>query len=268
MEEYSVEEQQKLKEFFAACNEMIDGRFILSDVKVAKILKAIAGCKTLYDLFAKCLLNFNFDREFKNAKTTSKINGGYFVLPSEEKKIIAMVFCFLLDVDNKKINLQNFINENFYNPDGYNISYSNFAMNVLIPFKNSVLNELNCNENGVVVDSNVEDEEVEDEEETEEETETQVSEDNTRELNILFANLRIALNELYSATKRQARLKEDLFDELKIIMNAFHEAINIRNLKIINALMIPLEYILKKQKSLRYYYQKVKECLIEFYYED
>ena len=80
--EYSIDEQQKLKEFFAACDEMIGGRFILSDVKVAKILKAIASSKTLYDMFANCLLNFNYNREFKNAKTSSKINGGYFVLPS------------------------------------------------------------------------------------------------------------------------------------------------------------------------------------------
>ena len=34
------EEKPKIKQFFDAVNEMIDGRFILSDIKVANILKA------------------------------------------------------------------------------------------------------------------------------------------------------------------------------------------------------------------------------------
>ena len=140
MSSYTDIEKKNLKNFFQACNEMINGRFILSDVKISKILNSIANSNVLYDLFAKCMVDFNYKSEFRNAKVTNKVNGGYFVLPTDEKRIIALVFCFLIDVDNNRINLQNFINENFYSPDGYNISYSNFALNVLVPFKNSVSN--------------------------------------------------------------------------------------------------------------------------------
>jgi hypothetical protein len=52
---YPETENIKIKNFFDACNEMIQGRFILSDIKISKILKAIANSEVLYDLFAQVL---------------------------------------------------------------------------------------------------------------------------------------------------------------------------------------------------------------------
>ena len=105
MTEFSNIEQKNLKNFFLACNEMINGRFILSDIKIAKILNSIANSGVLYDLFAKCMVDFNYRTEFRNAKVTNKTNGGYFVLPNDEEKIIALVFCFLIDVDSGVIRI-------------------------------------------------------------------------------------------------------------------------------------------------------------------
>ena len=151
-------------------------------------------------------------------------------------KKIALVFAILLEVDNQKLNLQNFVNEYFYNPEGYNVSYSNFSINVLVPFKNSVATILGVNFDGTMVES-----EVEDLEETLEETELveKVSEPDSKQ-KILFANLRMSLNELLSVINR-SKVKEEEKEELRIIINAIFEAIKIENLTIINALVIPLE---------------------------
>ena len=80
---YSDIEKDKIKNFFASVNEMIGGRFILSDVKVAKVLKNIASSEVLYDMFAKCLVNFNYEAEFSRAKVSNRVNGGYFVMPDD-----------------------------------------------------------------------------------------------------------------------------------------------------------------------------------------
>ena len=253
---YPESENIKIKNFFDACNEMIQGRFILSDIKISKILKAIANSEVLYNLFAEVLSDFKFKEEFENAKTPNKVNGGYFAVPEQDEKIVALVFCILLEVDNQKMNLQNFVNDYFYSPEGYNISYSNFSLSVLVPFKNAVLNLLGCNEDGTPIEE--EEEEVEpEEEETEEEP--------NHKQKILFANLKMSLNELLSVIIK-SKISYEEKEELKIIINALFEAIEMESLIIINALVIPLEHMIGKNKQVKFYYNDFKECLVQFYY--
>lgn len=253
---YPESENIKIKNFFDACNEMIQGRFILSDIKISKILKAIANSEVLYNLFAEVLSDFKFKEEFENAKTPNKVNGGYFAVPEQDEKIVALVFCILLEVDNQKMNLQNFVNDYFYSPEGYNISYSNFSLSVLVPFKNAVLNLLGCNEDGTPIKE--EEEEVEpEEEETEEEP--------NHKQKILFANLKMSLNELLSVIVK-SKISYEEKEELKIIINALFEAIEMESLIIINALVIPLEHMIGKNKQVKFYYNDFKECLVQFYY--
>ncbi len=253
---YPETEIVKIKNFFDACNEMIQGRFILSDIKISKILKAIANSQVLYDLFASVLSDFKFKEEFENAKTNNKINGGYFSIPEQDEKKIALVFCLLLEVDNQKMNLQNFVNDYFYSPEGYNISYSNFSLSVLVPFKNAVLNLLDCNEDGTYVEEEDEVEEVE-------EPETEVEPNHKQK--IMFANLTMSLNELLSVINR-SKIDSESKEELNIIISAIFEAIQIENLNIINALIIPLEHMIGKNKQVKFYYNDFKECLVQFYY--
>lgn len=253
---YPESENIKIKNFFDACNEMIQGRFILSDIKISKILKAIANSEVLYNLFAEVLSDFKFKEEFENAKTPNKVNGGYFAVPEQDEKIVALVFCILLEVDNQKMNLQNFVNDYFYSPEGYNISYSNFSLSVLVPFKNAVLNLLGCNEDGTPI--NEEEEEVEPEEE-------EIEEEPNHKQKILFANLKMSLNELLSVIIK-SKISYEEKEELKIIINALFEAIEMESLIIINALVIPLEHMIGKNKQVKFYYNDFKECLVQFYY--
>lgn len=253
---YPESENIKIKNFFDACNEMIQGRFILSDIKISKILKAIANSEVLYNLFAEVLSDFKFKEEFENAKTPNKVNGGYFAVPEEDEKIVALVFCILLEVDNQKMNLQNFVNDYFYSPEGYNISYSNFSLSVLVPFKNAVLNLLGCNEDGTPIKE--EEEEVEPEEE-------EIEEEPNHKQKILFANLKMSLNELLSVIIK-SKISYEEKEELKIIIKALFEAIEMESLIIINALVIPLEHMIGKNKQVKFYYNDFKECLVQFYY--
>lgn len=253
---YPESENIKIKNFFDACNEMIQGRFILSDIKISKILKAIANSEVLYNLFAEVLSDFKFKEEFENAKTPNKVNGGYFAVPEQDEKIVALVFCILLEVDNQKMNLQNFVNDYFYSPEGYNISYSNFSLSVLVPFKNTVLNLLGCNEDGTPIKE--EEEEVEPEEE-------EIEEEPNHKQKILFANLKMSLNELLSVIVK-SKISYEEKEELKIIINALFEAIEMESLIIINALVIPLEHMIGKNKQVKFYYNDFKECLVQFYY--
>ena len=254
-------QNDKIKTFFERCDEMISGKFIISDIKISNLLKSIATCEELYNLFAKSLVNFNYKQEFRNAIRTEVCDGGFFVLPEDNSRLLPLVFCILLDMDNQKFSLQSFINEYFYHKEGYNYSYASFAHNFLVPFKNAVQEVLNADENG-----NIANETTEEKYETlrgigKMEEQIQVNDTNK----ILYANLVVAVNDLYSAVLKNDKIKADQKNEVFIITNAIKEALKIENIKIVNALVIPLEYILGKDKRVKIQYDNVKMCLIKIF---
>lgn len=260
MKELTQLEQKQLVNFFDACNEMINGRFILSDIKIQNILKSVADSALLYDLFSKALINFNFERELADAKTANRVNGGYFNMPKQRNKILALVFCLLLEVNDKKLNLQEFITDNFFSQQGYNISYSNFSLVILVPFKNAVMQSFKCNEKGE--QNELEQREWENNQVAMIDVLEQTEEYHTNE-KISFANLRVALAELVGAIKDNKKLKTDQKEELLIVSNAIADAINNENTKIISALTIAFEYALQKNKSIKPYYEHFLQIFVD-----
>lgn len=264
---YTDVEKEKLKNFFASVDEMIGGRFILSDVKVAKVLKNIASSEVLYNLFADCLVNFNFDTEFSKAKVTNRVNGGYFVLPEKEKSIVALVFCMLLEIDNQKLNLQAFVTENFFSADGYNISYNNFALNVLVPFKTSVQNLLGVDENGESTTKEY-DEMQQNQTSINDyiEPEKTVEDEDLHKTKILFSNMRVILYDMLT-TLNQVRLKDVDRDELSILIRGMIEAVELENFKLINAFLVAFEKFIGKNKNFKDDFEELNQLLADFYYD-
>ena len=104
MEENKKQPNNELRNFFVACDEFANGRFILADIKIAKILRAIADCTEIYNLLEECMLNFDFDRELGKCSVKGNIGEGVaFRLPSEMHKLIPLVFCLLVELDSKKL---------------------------------------------------------------------------------------------------------------------------------------------------------------------
>ena len=265
---YTDIEKEKLKNFFASVNEMIGGRFILSDVKVAKVLKNIASSEVLYNLFARCLVNFNYEQEFSRAKVSNRANGGFFTLPDEEDKIVALVFCMLLEIDNQKLNLQSFVTENFFSADGYNISYSNFSLSVLVPFKTCVMNLLGVDEEGESVTKDFE--ELQENQTSiddflEEEEEAEIEDETLHATKILFSNMRVVLYDMLTLLN-EIRVKDVERDELTILFRGMLEAVELENFKVINAFLVAFERIIGKNKCLRNDFEELKRLLADFYY--
>ena len=254
------EERVNIVDFFSSCNEMIEGRFILSDTKVSNILKSVVKSETLYKLYSDCMNGFKFQRTLDYCKSSNPNNGGYFQMPKEDCDIVAFVTCFLLEVDKRNINLQTFVTDNFYSTDGYNISYNNFALTVLVEYKAAVKRLLNIDDNAMTV-------------EVEEEMETQLSMDETLEeakandnTKILFANLMLSIVELQNSINEDVKIKYVEKEELLIVLKALNQAVHLEELIIINALLIPLEHSLAKNKKYRHAYEKLKLLIADIYY--
>lgn len=254
------EERENLVDFFNACNEMIEGRFILSDTKVSNILKAVVKSPVLYELYSVCMNGFRFNQTLENSKASNPSNGGYFVMPDDEKSIVAFVTCLLLEVDKRNINLQTFVTDNFYSADGYNISYNNFALTVLVEYKSAVKNILGVDETGRTIET----EDFRQNQITiDEKVEEVRADDNTK---ILFANLLLSITDLQNGINEDNKFKYSQKEELLIVLKALNRAIHIEELIIINALLVPLEHNLSKHKKLKSAYEKLKMLIADIYY--
>lgn len=251
------DDKQKIIDFVDACNEMIEGRFILSDTKVSNILKCVVKCELIYNLYTACMKNFKFTTMMQEAVATNPNNSGRFIMPEDKSSIVAFVTCLLLEVDKQNINLQKFVTENFYSTDGYNISYNNFALTVLIPYRDAVLDMLNTDEQGDKLEN--EPEQLNFIEEPEE-----VPADNNTKL--LFANLLMSITELQNAINEDVKIKFSEKEELLIVLRALARAVKLEELLLINALLIPLEHDIPKHKKLKPIYDSIKLHIADIYY--
>jgi len=256
----SEDEKLKILEFYRACNDMIEGRFILSDTKVSSILKCVVKSEVLYNLYSLCMMNFKFADTLARCVADNPNNGGFFEMCQDDKEIIAFVTCLLLEVDKKNINLQSFVTDNFFSADGYNISYNNFALTVLVAYKNAVIKMVGINENGDIIDAEsfvsvASDDSIN--------TEDIESDQNTK---ILFANLLMNLNELQNLINDDVKIKFHEKEELLIVLKALNKAIHMEDLLIMNALLVPLEHMLGKNKKMKSTYERVKILIADIYY--
>ena len=96
-----IQKVERVKEFVSVLDQMIDGKYILADVKIHKLVKIINECDELYKFMTECLINFDFEVEYNNCLQKNNINGESFVLPKEPVKIVALVYC-LLNAFNSK----------------------------------------------------------------------------------------------------------------------------------------------------------------------
>lgn len=128
-------ENKQVENFLDAADELIGCKFLVAEYKIQKLLQALANADEIVSLIGECLEQFNRDREF--AKAFIQDGSGDFVcnMPEEEYKIIALVFCTLIDIENKKIDFTDFV-KRFFGKDGN--AFDEFISRMIIPFRNLI----------------------------------------------------------------------------------------------------------------------------------
>lgn len=125
----------KVAEFEAACDDMINSRYILAESKIIKILQTVALSTVLQRIIGGALKGFNY------IATASSWYDGEIKMPESEKEQIALTFCILADIDNGKIYLNDFLRKFFWDGD-INSAYETFNATLIEPFKNFVVGAL------------------------------------------------------------------------------------------------------------------------------
>ena len=135
---------KRLKElnlFLEKADDLIQSKYILADIKIIHLLKAMAGSETILSIIKSSLDNFDYEKEKAKILRPSSYMGedkGEVFLPEDSKTIIAFVFNLLIEIDNKTININDFIQKYFYEGGSYYDSYSAFMTKMILPFKMSI----------------------------------------------------------------------------------------------------------------------------------
>lgn len=133
--------REELDIFLERADDFISGSYILADIKIVGLLKAVAQSDTLLAIFKNCLTDFDYAEAQKKYLVKSKYlsdDKGEFVLPPNSRELLAFVFNVLVDIDAKRIDFGAFLNKYFYEDGSYSSGYSAFINAMLKPFRNAV----------------------------------------------------------------------------------------------------------------------------------
>ena len=145
MIQISSVELSNINEFIKGCNEIINGKFILADINISKLLNMIANSEELYRYISECMVGFDFSKELHIAELKNNFNGSGFSAPETPEKLVAFTFSFLVECDAKRIDFYGFIQQNFISKDR-SLVYKKFAETLLVPFRDIIANHFGITE--------------------------------------------------------------------------------------------------------------------------
>ncbi len=250
---------EQIKEFLDVLDQMINGKYILADVKINKLVKIINESEELYKFMSECLINFDFEKEYSNCAQKNKLNGEGFTLPKEPIKIVALVYCLLNAFNSKYLDLYDFMRENFSSLQ-YHTEYLEFGRRVIEPFKNIVASYFGLNEDGIsLVDYQKELGFVIKEEEEEKEEPIKVDK--------RFITIHTLIKRMMESIKTDRKIKSELKENLVYILNRSIYALNYQDIELLTPIITIFDIYAKKIKSIAWDYNDLKVEIMKFYNE-
>ena len=135
-----VTKREELDNFILRADELIASKYIIADIKIVNLLKAIASSSTLLALFKNCLADFDYQSAKKKylVKNPLSDDKGEYVSPSSSRELLAFTFNLLMEIDAKKIVLSNFLDKYFYEDGSTYGEYTAFLCAIIKPFRDAV----------------------------------------------------------------------------------------------------------------------------------
>lgn len=264
-------DERKIEYFIALCDDLITCKFLVAESKIQRLLIALADTQPIYELVSDCMQIFNRDREMGKAFVTDGKGHFWCNLPTDEAKFVALVFCTLADIDEKKIDFTDFIKRFFDDEEGVNC-YTSFARRMILPFRELIAeafgypkryNKVEETENQTEEkqasffeeENKPLKEQVEDDEE-EEDDDDEINEDKfIKKIENLSRDMLLEINSD----------KHD-YSDTKIMLEQIIKATEKRDLDLILALALGIRYAGKAAKHIKFLLKEFNELVDEFYF--
>ena len=133
--------EKELNYFSRRADELAASNFLLAEQRVTALLQSVAGSPFLCKLIGNCTTDFSYEKEFNACfpRGTAGVYDTAVRLPDDPAKRVSLVFCLLMDLDAKRLDLYHFLAEHFPGDGSYYESFSVFIKEVILPFKETVL---------------------------------------------------------------------------------------------------------------------------------
>lgn len=252
-----------LENFLNSCDEFIQGKFILADIKISKILRAISTSKEIYNLMAESLINYDFKKEYTALKTQADEQGKDFSLPSDAQSIISFVFAMLVEIDSKRIDFSDLLSTTFPYATSQREEYAMFSQKFILPFKNSVARVFGIMPNGEGNFEDVTAPNVLEEKPTMEEKEEPKPEPVQDDTALLFDG--IARKCSLIEEKLQNSKTTDRRANILLLTRAMKEACGLRKMNIVVALVMSLNEFSYRERLIKNEVHEINEICFQFY---
>lgn len=266
MEMITQNELNKISAFINSCDDMINGKFILADVKILKILNMIASSEPLYRYIQECMIDFDFSREFSRAEVQNRLNNGNFVAPVEKEKMVAFVFCLLVEFDKKHLDFYSFINKNFatLTPGG---EYGLFAKTLLVPFKNAIAEHFGLVGTASDVQVVQEVENTQNEQPAQDEVEEKEEEPapEKTEMDEIWDNIPVLVDSLIRTVMLDRKIKQDLKNSLEYILKSIKYSLKYNDMRLVASLVTSFDILVVKIRSLKFIVEDLKNEIKRYY---
>lgn len=130
---------EDLNKFNLACDEIFNGKYILIDLKLNKLLSVILNSAPLTSIVNHCLKAYDFESNLSSL--LSKHIATNLQLPENDNEIVAFCFNLIQKICKKEIDFHDFTSRFFAsNEQNGENEFNNFIDKIIKPFQNSVNN--------------------------------------------------------------------------------------------------------------------------------
>lgn len=279
MKEIEEKDVLEIKEFIGCCDDIINGKYILVDVKIGKLLNIIAKNSELFRFISECMLDFNFEQELQTAEVKNRFNVGSFTLPQEPDKVVALVFSLLVQFNSKNMDIYKFIKENFSMTTQEGGEYKLFAETVLVPFKviigiyfgiyNTDDEALRRDIEDLVNKNNkIEAEQLRiafGDNETELKNGSQPEMEEEHQEVSFWTKIANLIDEMLDAILSDRKIKQPTREQLNYILKSIKYSLKYEDIQLVSAFFTAFDMISNKISSLRFLFNDVKILLSEYY---
>lgn len=262
-----MEISEQYQAFCEACEELKNAKIILADAKVSKILRSIVSSPNLVEVIGEALVGYDFEAELNKCTETDLEGNEHINLPLEPYRVIALVFSILTEFDGRRLDLQEFVHQ-YFNADSLAQSFDRFNIELIEPFRSYLCDWVGykTNKENDMFSTKEKQEEIIDEKDDACECDCCCEECESEDSpEALFEDLKVIFNQIKETINLDTKIKQDKLDDLNITIDGLLDCIELKNFKILNALLISLNNLLAPIKSVRFYNMELQNRLAKFY---
>ncbi len=254
--------EESLNNFIKICDELISSRYLFANSKVFDLITLINSSKLLSDTFNYFIDGYDFQSALIDAFRQSG-SDKFFVLPEKNTDVLAFVFSLLREINYKNLQLTDLL-DYFEGGKNYEISYKNFAKNVLLPFKSyayqigiQMINSTQTKEEALITQKPIEEEPLQ---LINKKIENAVEKVSSFE-NTLATIIRIL--DLDRLAVKESRLSSADTQELLYVIDVFENKLKEKDKEKISLSYLAYLYAVRPFKKLKTNVRRITELLIE-----